>query len=57
LDGSETRRDGSLAEKGQRLKKLQERLEEIKIELAKAPKVLPPFGGRIYLRSLLCTYR
>ena len=35
LEGSETRRDSSLAENVQRLEKLQKRLEEIKIGLAK----------------------
>lgn len=39
LEGSETRRDSSLAENAQRLEKLQKRLEEIKIGLAKD---LPP---------------
>jgi len=39
LEGSETRRYSSLAENAQRLEKLQKRLEEIKIGLAKD---LPP---------------
>ena len=57
LEGSETRRDSSLAENAQRLEKLQKRLEEIKIGVAKAPKVLTPQRGvRIYLRSLLSSY-